>query len=277
MFRLGTAIAAISSIFFHFFPVFWLKRVNNVLDQKIDNLKNGSRKFSYMKGYETLNLSDAQKFLDKTFEARKTIEDKAKINMLGVTISVSLIIGLSQIFDKHDLFLGPPFIRFLSALLAFYSLSSMLVSTALSLLILGRLNVIYDLYPPDKILETDAEKVDIIAVNAELNMNYNIKRNNYLYLSYHHIINSLLGLFLLFLVVIVPHYGDYRDIPSESFKKVQEDIQEIKKDIHKLKETRADTFANVEKRVQSLERRLTEHPEKIKTLERDHENNRPSH
>jgi len=185
----------LAEIFILLFPLIELRKANKLVEVKIEKLKKGEKNFSYMAGYESLAISEAEVFLTKTFEARKTLEDKAKTNILGVTISVSLIIGLSQVF--HNNFPSNSLLRYVTVLLAFYSVTSIILSTILSLKILGKFNIVYDLSPTDKSLASDSEKLDAIAVNAELNMYYNLKRNSYLYSSYILIIHFLIILSIL--------------------------------------------------------------------------------
>jgi len=212
------------------FPLIILRKVNKPVNAKIAKLENGVKVFSYMSGYESLDISVAEEFLNKTFEARKTLEEKAKTNVFGVTISVSLIIGLSQIFYGNVF--STSFHRVLIIILAFYSLTSMILATILSLMILGVFNRVYDLYPFDKSLTSNSEKLDAIAVNAELNMNYNIKRNNYLYASYCLITNFLLSLSVLFLIVIIPYNSSTKD----SLQRIHDSQINIYKEVTKLKD-----------------------------------------
>jgi hypothetical protein len=270
MSKIGTGAAAFLSFLY---PVMKLQKTNEVLDKKIDELRNGSKTFSYMAGYQDLTLSDAEGFLNKTFDVRKAIEDKAKTNILGVTISVSLIIGLSQLFNNQSLSFGSSFLRLLTVLLGFYALSSMFLATYLSVRILGGLNEVYDLYPPDKTLATDALKLEAIASNAELNMNYNIKRNNYLFLSYRHIINSLVGLSVLFLIVVVPDYSNNTNIPLEKLKKEQAQIHETLHRIEGVQESQSRILNNMESRIESSEECLAAQSRTISTLE---QNQRPA-
>jgi hypothetical protein len=254
----------ITEILVLLFPLVKLKKVNNLVNAKIAKLENGVKVFSYMSGYESLDISVAEEFLNKTFEARKTLEDKAKTNVLGVTIAVSLIIGLSQVFYSN--FPSSSLHRVLTIILAFYSLTSMILATILSLMILGKFNKVYDLYPSDKSLASNSEKLEAIAVNAELNMNYNIKRNNYLYASYGLITNFLLSLSVLFLIVAIPYDGSTK----ATIQRIQDSQIDIYKEVTKLKglqETQSHLLTGIEHKVQSLEDKLLLQMDRIKRIE----------
>jgi hypothetical protein len=219
----------LAEIFILLFPLLRLRKANKLVDAKINRLENGEKLLSYMKGYESLAISEAEVFLTKTLEARKTLEEKAKTNVLGVTISVSLIIGLSQVF--HNNYPSNSLLRCITVLLAFYSLTSIILSTMLSLKILGKVNIVYDLFPTDKTLTSESEKLDAIAVTAELNMYYNVKRNSYLYSSYVLIIHFLISLSILFLLVVLPDNGG----TNNTLQNIQESQSEIYKEVYKLK------------------------------------------
>lgn len=242
-----------------------LRKADKRVDEKINGLINGDNKdFSYMSGYETLDISAAEEFLNKTFEARKSLEDKAKTNVFGVTIAVSLMIGLSQVFYNN--FPSNLFLRVLTIILAFYSLTSMVLATILSLMVLGRLNRVYDLNPSDKSLVSNFEKLRAIAINAELNMNYNIKRHNYLYSSYGLITTFLLSLSILFLLVVIPYHGN----TTVTLQKIQDSQNDMYKEVYKIngfQQTQNHLLTDIERKVQSLENELTLQMDRIRRIE----------
>lgn len=199
-----------------FFPLLRLNRANKIVDEKITQLENGVNTFSYMLGYENLDAELAEKYLTKTFEARKSLEDKAKANVFGVTIAVSLIVGFSQIFTNTNFHASGLAFRIIAILLVLYSLVSVTVGTILSLLVLGKYNRIYDVFPEDANSSDEKQKVLNIAINAELNSLYNVKRNNILYSSYGLIINFLVTISFSFMAVIVN--TQQQDIRQEMFK-----------------------------------------------------------
>lgn len=193
----------VKEIMLLFFPLLRLKRANKIVDEKIKQLENGASTFSYMLGYEKLSPELAEKYLTKTFEARKSLEDKAKANVFGVTIAVSLIVGFSQIFTNTNFHTSGLAFKSITVLLVLYSLVSVTIGTILSLLVLGKYNRIYDVFPEDANSGDNKQKVLNIAINAELNSLYNVKRNNILYSSYGLIINFLVAISFSFMAVIV--------------------------------------------------------------------------
>lgn len=184
------------------FPLLRLKTANKSIDHKIQLFENGQTPgFSYMLGYELLTSEEAGVYLVKTFDVRKSLEDKAKTNVFGVTISVSLIVGFSQLLTNINYNAGRVTTLIVSVLIV-YSLLCLVLGTVLSLLILGKYNKIYDMYPENKADEPGV-LLKNISINAELNCLYNIKRNNILYSSYGLIVNFLIAVSISFITVVL--------------------------------------------------------------------------
>lgn len=206
-----------------FFPLLRLNRANKIVDEKIKQLESGANTFSYMLGYENLSPDLAEKYLTKTLEARKSLEDKAKANVFGVTIAVSLIVGFSQIFTNTNFHSSGLAFKIITVLLVLYSLVSVTIGTILSLLVLGKYNRIYDVFPEDANSGDDKQKVFNIAINAELNSLYNVKRNNILYSSYGLIISFLVAISFSFMAVIVN--TKQQDVRQEMLKLQSDNLQ----------------------------------------------------
>lgn len=177
------------------FPPYEFILANRKIDLKIAALESNEVKLVYMDGYTSFPFEDIEKYLGKTLEVKKTLEDKAKTNVLGVTISVSLIIGLSQLFSSN--LTDVPIVRTIMVILAIYSLGSMITATVITLAILGKHNQFYDLTLLDR-LDSEENQKTMLAYNIEKNMNCNIKRNNMLYVSYKLIVIFLTSISLLF-------------------------------------------------------------------------------
>lgn len=207
------------------FPVVILLKANRKIDTKINHIEQGKLDLEYMYGYQVLTVKDAEGYLTKTFDARKTIEDKAKINVLGVTISVTLIMGLSQALNNSFPMLNS--LKIFTIILGIYALLSVILATVLSLFILGKYNRVYDLTPSDK----STNNVQTIALNVELNSLYNVKRNNYLYSSYMFMINFLVSLSILFILLTIPSVN-----AKSSLQVIQDKQAKIQVEVDKIKE-----------------------------------------
>ncbi len=208
------------------FPLLPVVEANRIIDEKISKYEQGDLNFRYMSGYQLLTARDAESYLTKTFDARKSLEDKAKTNVLGVTISVTLIMGLSQaLYNSFPMFTS---LKIIAIIIGIYALLCMILATVFSLNILGKYNYVYDISP----IEKSTNNLVAIALNAEINSLFNIKRNNFLYSSYRLIINFLVSLLLLFLLITLPLINT-----KASFQIIQDKQEKILVEVDSIKET----------------------------------------
>lgn len=177
-------------------------KANKAIQTKIDKLESGDfQAITYISCYKELSLKEAEGFLSKTFDVRRSLEEKSKINVLGITISVAVITGLSEIFINN--YTDSIAIKVLLLLLAIYALYTVILATSLNLLVLGEHNRVFDIHPRDMLLTT-RERIESVALYTELNMNLNVKRNNFLYSSYGLIVRFLIILSIIFFLMITP-------------------------------------------------------------------------
>ncbi len=199
---MSNALEIVKELWHLLFPLPRLWTANKAVDEKIRYLENGGTSLSYMVGYESLSLDDAKSYLAKTFESRKSLEDKAKANVFGVTIAVSLIVGFSQLFTNTNFNSYGLLFKVVAIVIIACSLVAVSMGTILSILILGKYNRVYDIAPVDCACADERKNIFNIAINTELNSLYNVKRNNILYASYGLIINFLLLISIAFILVI---------------------------------------------------------------------------
>lgn len=153
----------------------------------------------YMGNYRNLSVAEALVFLDKTLEKKRALEDKAKINIFGVTIAVSLITGLfTVVTDIKSIQFNMVVVYKIGLLvLALYSVGMMVWAGLISLKVLSNEIMQYELFPNDMRLSKQ-NKRDVVALVAELNNKTNFVRNNYLSASYDMLKKSLGSVMLLF-------------------------------------------------------------------------------
>lgn len=224
------------------FPFGKMIKANKSIDTRIKELESGDiQAIKYMSNYKDLSLEQVEGFLSKTFDVRKSIEEKSKINILGITISVAVITGLSEIFINNHV--NSFVIKVMLVLLAIYALYSVILATSLNLLILGRHNRVFDMSPCDMLLAAE-ERKESIALSTELNINYNIKRNNLLYSSYGLIIRFLIVLSIFFFLVIAPKGLSSKSIGQQVFD--PENVQ-VLKSINSSLEYQGDILKRIEK------------------------------
>ena len=76
------------------FPILNCKHANNILSKKIKSLENREMNFEYMSGWDALTVDEVQEFYSTSLEHKKSLESKAQLSIVGLTIAVSLMIGI---------------------------------------------------------------------------------------------------------------------------------------------------------------------------------------
>jgi hypothetical protein len=211
---------SLKKIIHHVFPFSELNKANTRVRKSIKELEDEKGKGTYISEQYSLKEKDLAIFQARALEDKKALEDKAKLNVVGITISVSLIIGLAQLL-QNDIS-NAIWFKLLVFGLAFFAMAFMIIATLLSLQILIGDNRYYELFPQEVNI-IDSEKVKLIKKNIELNVKYNCLRNNYLYVSYECIRNSLVSLCLLFFCLTIPAQTD----SGITLKKLQNDQNTI--------------------------------------------------
>lgn len=79
------------------FPLFIFLSANKKINKRIKAINQGKYgdNFVYIDDYQKYNMKEILPFYNKTLDTKKTLEDKAKISAVGITISTSIIIGLT--------------------------------------------------------------------------------------------------------------------------------------------------------------------------------------
>ena len=188
------------------FPLYKTENANKKIFNDIQSLKQQnklSKNGSYMGNYIGLSLIDAKAYLESTLDKKKNLEERAKSHILGVTIAVTLVTVLCKLLvdlNSMNYLIGYKLVLFIISL---YVIVQMTLSGLSSMKIISDITVQYELFPDDTNLP-DNELLDLIALDTELNVKYNIIRNNYLSSSYESIKKSLIGLVSLFIIMTFP-------------------------------------------------------------------------
>lgn len=150
-----------------------------------------------------LDLKVLEDQYGETLRIKEKIEDKAKTNIIGISISITLIMGasgiLSVVNDKYQL----PILSWITFALMVVSIAYMLTAGILVIRLLTNENEVYvvnlnSLILGEEILRDDYDKC------ISQNRNKNTIRNNYLFTSYECIRNSLICLFAILLLTAAP-------------------------------------------------------------------------
>lgn len=135
---------------------------------------------------------------EQTFKIKDKLEDKAKSNVMGITISVSLIVGSTKLLS----YVNSEAERLCIIILLIISVFYMIVSGLLVIHMLIDENETYVIK-----LNSLAEGGGSLRADYDqcilLNQYKNLIRNNYLFASYACIRNALISLFFMFLLIVI--------------------------------------------------------------------------
>lgn len=191
------------------FPMIANYRDNSIVRKKIHPKdENGNTVepdgiLHYVENSDKLDLKTLKEQYDETFRVKEKIEDKAKTNIIGVSISITLIMGasgmLSELNNKYPL----PIFLWATFALIVVSIAYMLIAGILVIRLLTNENEVYvvslnSIASSGETLRNDYDK------RISQNRNKNIIRNNYLFTSYECIRNSLICLFVIMVLTITP-------------------------------------------------------------------------
>jgi len=163
---------------------------------------------------------------DETLERKKTIEDKAKVNVLGVTIFSSLITALSTSIIKLYSFAENDIMKYILFFFGVLAIFYMLYGGILSLEVLMSKSKIYLLNEEDQILKRNFKK-RAYARSIDLNGYSNLIRNNYITSSYQCIRNGLYILLIIFSLALLPVLKDNTNMQEKNIEKLNNKIQEL--------------------------------------------------
>lgn len=180
-------------------PILQSWRANKKIAARMPSVESGES-LKYMASYESLTFQEAEDFYIKSTEQMESLEGKARISLMGITIAISVITGLAASFfslsSSHFIFVVKLLIVTLSAL----SVAYMSMAGWAALKVLGELNRI-DQLSPEEMRLPETEKLKRIAICTELNVNRNLIRNNLVYVSYRSILYAVILLSLAFLLI----------------------------------------------------------------------------
>lgn len=172
-------------------------------------------------------LEIVEKTYNDTLERKKTIEDKAKINVLGVTIFTSLVTALSTSIIKLYSVIGNNIIKYIVFIVGFAAIIYMLYGGILALEVLMNKNKIYLINEDEQILNKRLRK-KIYGKNIDLNGYSNLIRTNYITSSYQCIRNGLYILLIIFSIGLLPLLNDNNNKQDEKLEKLNNQILELK-------------------------------------------------
>ena len=264
------------------FPILRFISANRKVNKRIKEIDEGKyvNNLLYVVDYEKFSYEEILPFYQNTVETKKTLEDKAKISAVGITISTSIIVGLSGLLlnlniDMKQLNAASIILIILCVIVILH----INISGILALLVIGNKNKIYQLFPEDSQIEKQ-EQAKYLSIYTEQNANLNIIRQNFVYSSFVHLIYSVVLLSIIFILVTFNFNGKqnksadvvilsnkltcFANDTSKQFKDMADTLNELKASIGLIKSNHEDT----DKAVSFLKSELSKNQEAIKTLDK---------
>ena len=184
------------------FPTLFARRANKNLTEKINSNESQSN-VPYMDNIDEVTIENFRYKYTETFEIKNNFEDKAKTNVIGITIAITVIMGASGLTGLLSR-------KYPSAILHWISFSVLLA--AIIYLLISGVEAIKVLFNENSMSMVDLADMstDSIKVKEKYddctnrNINRNIIRNNILYSSYICIRNALICMVVLFVLISIP-------------------------------------------------------------------------
>ncbi len=186
----------IKSVFNCVFPFFDNYKINKKVKKDNTNI------FSYIENSEKISLKKIEEQYNDSLSDKVKLEDKAKTNIVGITITITLILSVSNILnvivDKYN----SKMITWIAFFLALLSVVYMVGAGILAIKVLVNENIAYKINI--KNLSNDKELREDFECCISKNRNQNIVRNNNIYTSYECIRNSIICLLIIFIMLSLP-------------------------------------------------------------------------
>ena len=183
-------------------PMYANHVVNKIVRKKIDShIEQQNSSDENLEDSVAIEVYKEQYF--DTFKVKDKLEDKAKTNVVGVTIAITLIMGASGVINTIYGKFPIPIIKWIAFGLLSAAVMYMITAGLLAIKVLIKDNKMFfvnleTFASGDKALRSEYN--DCI----NLNKHQNTMRNNSVFTSYECIRNSLVCLFLILMLVSVP-------------------------------------------------------------------------
>lgn len=183
------------------FPMYANYKTNKGLRQKLETNDGGI--LSYMENAEDISTINLKQEYQETLRIKDKLEDKAKTNVVGITITITLIMGASNVLSAITKKYPMPVFQWIGFVLFVSAVSYMITAGILAIKVLIDENRIY-------VVDIGASVNDDANLRAEYdnciskNRTTNLIRNNTVFTSYECIRNSLVCLFVILLLSAAP-------------------------------------------------------------------------
>ena len=185
------------------FPMFCNRKTNRILKERIKNY-NSQNVGDISEDIKNLSKDEYKSIFAEIINTKNTFEDKAKTNIIGVTITISLITGSIGLFDRiNKCFLGV-WMQWLTFAMYVVAVAYMLIAGIQAIRILCDYNIVFseprlgDNISPEEVKEKYIEAIS-------KNRLQNLIRNNGIFTSYECIRNALFCLMVVLVIAVFPY------------------------------------------------------------------------
>ena len=195
----------LKDILYIVFPALGNKAINNTLRKKIENNREIDEEklqtpLSTAENPDAITVEKLKKQYDDALKTKDKFEDKAKTTIVCVTISVSLIMGASGMLNSVSSRFDSPLVQWVSYALFVYAVVSMITAAVLAIKVLVDENKIF-VVSADCPIEDERDTYDK-CIGQNVTQNY--IRNNHIFTAYECIRNSLVSLFIIMAIAVIP-------------------------------------------------------------------------
>ena len=185
------------------FPSLSVRKANKKLKEKINSEDNQSI-VAFMDNVDTISIESFRQKYAATFDVKNRFEDKAKTNVIGITIAITVIMGASGLIDS---------LIKKYTYISFHWISFVLLLAAIIYLLVSGIDAIKVLFDENTMSTIDLPELSADGIETKRkyddcinrNINRNIVRNNMVYSSYICIRNALICMMVLFIFVSIPY------------------------------------------------------------------------
>ncbi len=185
------------------FPFIDNYKTNKKLRQNLSS-KNPQSLLSGIENADAIRIDTLKGLYTDTIHIKDKLEDKAKTNLIGITIAITLIMGasgiLTAIYEKYP-YPGMSWIAFILFILAVIYL---IIAGILAIKVLVDENTI-NVIDLKSFASDEAILREDYGMCISQNRTQNLIRNNSIYTSYECIRNALICLFALFFLSAIPY------------------------------------------------------------------------
>lgn len=158
---------------------------------------------TYMENADQVTNDHLKEQYDSTVHMKDKLEDKAKTNVTGITIAVTLIMGASDMMDAILKKFPIAAFGWIALVLLIGSIAYLIIGGILSIKVLVAENILYTVNFSNIVSGGGELKLSYDKIIAK-NRTQNLIRNNYIYASYGCVRNALICLFVVLLAATIP-------------------------------------------------------------------------